>query len=380
RDNKGIQRGLTINEFSRKMQDDLMLFPEIASRKMLIGPLGGGVQLSYMNIAPFLIRHALTSSPYEAIERLKAVFSMTSVNSSEFTLVSGYKLTEAIEFSKDIRILPENCLPPYAIQSPKIDIQGNPISQINLTPFQESFFIEQKINVQKIIFENGEEYSHPSRAIHQKTQNVIYSLTVASDIGFYKYYSYTRFHNQDLNELKFGQSYSLNKKEYIPPMMPKGGSVDIELAKEIFVLLENLNDDFYNEIETVIELLIKARNLQNQKQQALELSIILEFLLQGDKTGEIAHSVSTRTAWLICQEIFGREEIYRTIKTLYDARSKFVHGNRQKLKPKHEVAIRKSFELIRQLILNFIHFGKSLDESELTKIELGFPVNEILGE
>lgn len=86
-------------------------------------------------------------------------------------------------------------------------------------------------------------------------------------------------------------------------------------------------DKIENRIERVMSFLSSARSTAHIPQKITHYMAILECLFSTDGN-EVIHKVSERTAFYLGKTSAERLAIYKTVKTAYNIRSKFVHGDK----------------------------------------------------
>jgi hypothetical protein len=100
--------------------------------------------------------------------------------------------------------------------------------------------------------------------------------------------------------------------------------------------------------------------------RAIDLGIALESLLLSDNDpAELSFRLSLRGAWLIGKNEAERLEIQRSLKKLYDLRSRAVHSGDIERSAKTGATIARGTEICKQLIQKAIELGCDIDWHQL---------------
>jgi|GEM_PF-5124024 len=97
-----------------------------------------------------------------------------------------------------------------------------------------------------------------------------------------------------------------------------------------------------------------ARIRQNDREQALELRLLIEMLLlNGENSGEISETISLRGSWLLGKTVDERRTYYTILKKAYSLSSSAVHGN-YKEKAVNKKIIEDFFDICKKILITFM--------------------------
>lgn len=367
------ERSKIVDEVYQLLKESIKKIPMLAEGKTVGLNLYVAPDIFGKLLASFLVNEAVKTNPSNAVNQLNLLLALDEAPCSIFTAVYGADVKKTVNINDHIRLLPTTELPEYSLIDPSYDM----LEYFNLPYVVLShFFIEQKFNVKPLFITTNETRDNQASLLRREQDDLLFALSLCCESGLSPRFSVERFHNSQLSDIFMPlHSVSIPQHDYLPSSRQEQSEIDVSCSAEIFSMLQKVDEEFHSDISDAMDMYIRAKNLIDPKKQAFELSNILEYFLQRGQTSEIAHSIGVRTAWLIEKNLSPREEIYKTIKYLYDARSKFVHGNRETLKPKHLEAITESFIIVEKVILELLTIGRTLNEKELRKIDLGMPPN-----
>lgn len=166
-------------------------------------------------------------------------------------------------------------------------------------------------------------------SLNREVLNIIHALTLGTQNSVYKHLSFSRFEREELNILQRGSAYSFSSIDYLPGNSRYNVNFDWKEIESIFDKLTAAEGIFYEDLKIIIDRFMKAKNIIDIKQIALELCIIFEFIFIGDERGRISYKVSNR----IAEFLGGSPEEISNVKSIliriYDIRDTFVHGNKR---------------------------------------------------
>ena len=90
----------------------------------------------------------------------------------------------------------------------------------------------------------------------------------------------------------------------------------------------------------------------------------LEALLSEGDRDAIADKIATRAAWLIGTSDRVRNEVFKTVKKLYGARSSIVHGGERNAQKKHSRQLEETRDLMRRILVGLMALRASLDSND----------------
>lgn len=132
-----------------------------------------------------------------------------------------------------------------------------------------------------------------------------------------------------------------------------------ERVKKLFIFFDNNKQ---NSLNVALQRMNNAYLRSSDQDAIIDTVIALEALVNSDGSGEITYKVSIRTACILSEVsecTYSAEEIYETVKKIYNYRSKIVHGkstkaNVNEIKTKDicvNNALASSLEILKYLIL-----------------------------
>ena len=148
------------------------------------------------------------------------------------------------------------------------------------------------------------------------------------------------------------------------PMVPV--KVDQE-AVDLVQRFLAMSADIAPKCDVAIERLNSARRRHSAGNRAIEAGICLEALLgDNDDKGEITYKLCLRTALLLGSNLKQRKDTSKTVRELYNLRSKTVHGNLMKegKRGKNDEIASKGLDVCAEVLRKIVDLNRRFEPAD----------------
>lgn len=304
------------------------------------------------SIASFIMNLLTTHETNQIIEILAASLELDRAKAYNYRLYKGPMLASNIVINDHMRLVPLKEFKNIAVKEYLFSEITRFDPSLGIGFVEPYFVVEQIKEIYPLYVSNSESIDEQSLDTDKKEIQVFESaLTVIFDAPIF----YAQKEIFEKNEL----DAFFQPKIYFSYPSPRPFQFRIEPFYYESKLLEtmreinSLNKDAYRRIRKVINRLSNVMYETDPKIVALELSIIYESIFTTkDENSEISHRIGIRAATFIHRDYEERMKTRKLIKSLYDIRSKFVHGDIAIDKSKVVIDNRtlQAYEIVRENI------------------------------
>lgn len=378
-----IQLGNLLQGISKKLKNYLDSKEKIKSNYLIRKIDGSASAIDEDIVSYLLIKNSFEIGINKALNLVDQLLDLDEATCLQITLASGVEIQEEFTLSNTIRIIPMANLPPYSELNIFAGIWKYELKDLIYQGYAEQFAIVQEANISPLFVDQEKQIldSDEIKKLRKEMQNALFAISLGSGSSIYEHLTFAKFKNDELNILQRGSGYSRPLLDYWPGNPSYKKNVNWEYVLSIFQKLSKSKGKFYKDFSQIMKRFIKTQNLFDQKQLALELSIILEFIFMDNANTEMSYRISNRAAWFLGSVINERADIKSVIKKIYDIRSQFVHGDKSIDKIKMNRSDGSSLnateitslglDITRKIISKILDQGKFLSDDELRKLELG---------
>ena len=344
-----------------------------------IGPIG---TLRHDQIASFLIRTSIEKGSKDSIQELERILSLTKAKSVQYTIIGGVEVNKKKRISESTSIFPIEIIKDYPEYYVFSDFWESAIQDINHRFIPVASVIAQETELSPLFIKDSKD-TNLQEHFRNEAQNIVYAIALGTQKSIFRHMTFWKFKDQSLNILTGVTGYSLPLFKFLPDNFAEDTNLDWRKCSSVFQRLNKLTKVEYDDLKPALTRFLKALSIKDKKLQALELCIILEYiLLSKDEKSELSYRISNRAAWLIGKNLEDRTNIKSIIKKVYNVRSTFVHGNRRdvdKIKTKlfdgSEINVDRilelGFQLTKKIIALVLRKGNLFSKIEFEKAELG---------
>ena len=292
-------------------------------------PHGGGVSVGLPSIARLLLARAIaTEDVAGTVDRFVCFVAENAAKATAVMAVSGVKVTAPIKLGPDVSLIPVTELLP----SPQ---RGMALGQSRLSPFNPRFAIPSALTTsfvfRPVLYRPKNPQPPEEMGAHIPTSNAQSLLGEAFDLlsvlGIYPNFRMFWVQPDDWlmsAGMTSGWQYSSSEEHFGPEV-----GVPVKEAQALGAAYFSIDPQRRNKMLRIpLDRLGRAEREQDFADRAIDLGIALESLLLHDieDHGELRFRLSLRGAWLIGSNHAERLKIQRSLKKLYDLRSRAVHS------------------------------------------------------
>lgn len=342
----------------------------------------GSSQFNPRAAAFFLCRQAIKFGEASAVESLIKIFKRKEADLLCIISVRGISCKNEICLTDSIKLIPMENLPPSSrklslqrsISNPRFDFDS--LSAFNPTFIKpkdiERAFLITTIKIKPVLFDYHQKiedelqnrtYNEAFTSLDE-TRLCLTALGYCSPLEEFRWRQYKDEELEDAANVSTG--ISISPIEIISTYLRKSKEINEKCAFSILKNYLNLPKNFKSRILIALNRLNLAMRRSTVGDIAVELSVALESLLLANEKGDNRFKVSLRSAIAFSENLSERLQCRKTIREMYDIRSKLVHDGKdskhdQDAKKCVEEAIIYSATIIKNLIKN----GEPSNWSEL---------------
>jgi Apea-like HEPN len=342
-------------------------------------PTGHGASSSLESVARLLLARAIASGDVSGtVETFRFYVEKNSAPMIAVMAVRGAKTTGEVRLGPHIRLLPLTSVPPSWLRQQALGhTHALPnFPALSSSPASSALVTDLDFGP---IFYWPSEGGVPSAAAHQRVTSALHHLDEARML---------------LSLLEISTSFRLFWVHPKDPLMRAGASagwlsgrerfdgkdveVDVEDAEALAALYFGIDDARPREtLHIPLDRLDRAVRGDDLADRSIDLGIALEALLLHEPgkqyQGELKFRLALHGAWLGGDDPQDRAEIQKTLKDVYDLRSRAVHTGRVEPNQKNYEMIERGTLLCKRLILKMIQADGRVEWSTLL---LGGPTGE----
>jgi Apea-like HEPN len=273
-----------------------------------------------------VLNRARTKGPDDAVRWLSKVLSATKVSVLRVMPLWGLEVSQPIDLTESIRLLPLSELPNLPQWSePTGPRAGLDVRMYEMQPPKTALVARIVRNL--IISGNDlSEYDFDS-STDGLLEELRLCLTLVAPCAIVPAAQQSLFEDSDFADLALFGGFSLRAMEVRPRDLVSLGVFNTERAQRLVRAYLALNADARGRIHLALDRFDRALRRHTPGDAAMELAISLDSLL-GDSEGELTWKVSLRSALLVAGTKSERLERRAVIQAIYRLRSKVVHTGR----------------------------------------------------
>jgi len=274
----------------------------------------------------FLLNHARTKGPDDAIRWLSKILSATKVSVLRVMPLWGLELSQPIDLTESIRLLPLSELPnlPYWSE-PTRPRPGLDVRMYEMQPPKTALVARI---VQKLMISGDDlsesDFSFPTDNLLEELR---LCLTLVAPSAIVPASQQSLFEDSDFADLALFGGFFLRAMEVRPRDLVSFGVFDIERAQRLVRAYLALDADARGRIHLALDRFDRALRRHTPGDAAIELAISLDSLL-GDGQGELTWKLGLRSALLVAGTKSERVERRAVVEAIYELRSTVVHTGR----------------------------------------------------
>ncbi|MGJ4972949.1 hypothetical protein ACQR1N_10355 [Bradyrhizobium sp. HKCCYLRH1073] len=326
-------------------------------------------QISNWHLAQASIHHLLAKRPVDTI--IADFVDLSAIhmgNSWTYLGIFGYGVSQRIEISEDVAIMPAAEAPPSLAREIifGIDRGGKPILKIGEFRSPKPNLCALLSNKIVVLGDQSiDEKTRTLRMVAEKTSALLRALTLSSGCPFSLGWQISWIDHPAIPyEGIDGYGASGTFEETPKPRSEMPSPVDTELARNIFKSVYSLPSSIKEPVELAIDRLRRSRIHTPSVDTALDLGLAAEIaILHEAKGAELSYRFSLRGAHLLENDPTLRKETFKAFRAMYDARSAAAHTGR--ILPKHHARLAEFDRLCRSAILKLIERGNFPDWDDL---------------
>lgn len=324
---------------------------------------------SNWHLAQASIHHLLAKRAVDTIIADFLDLATTSLgNSWTYVGVFGDGISQRIEISEDVAIMPASEAPPSLAREIifGIDREGQQIVKIGELRPPKPNLCALLSNRIKVLGDRSLDEELPAlKSIAEKTVALIRALTLSSGCPFSLGWQISWLDHPAIpyeGMSSYGASGTF--EETPKPRSERGSPVDPTLARDVFKSVYSLPSGIAAPIELAIDRLRRSRIHTPSVDTALDLGLAAEIALLHDaKSTELSFRFSLRGTRLLTSDPTTAKETFKAFRAMYDARSAAAHTG--KITPKHQSRLAEFDLLCRSAILKLIERGTFPDWDDL---------------
>ena len=316
-----------------ELTKELESVPEIAKwEKQRVATYFGESEIHFSYLAGAMVERVMDGvAPVTVVDDLMDLFLNPNVGLKIIMGVVGIKVTDSIELSKGVCVLPPSKLPPSKVREEMFDVgrDGKVLHRgrfLSDGPPGAALVIDGRMTVI-----HGHSHGHTERKelvdhVTLKQARALTCLTLSGPtcapfiVSASSWVAHPAFPYSGFGSLGYA------RWQGIAPLQP--GDVDASQASNLYSKIEALDKPDWEPIMRATERLQRSRSHMAEADRAIDLGIALEMTLLHEidrEHTELSYRAAVRGAWLLGKNGAERRQIFNALKVAYDARSAAVH-------------------------------------------------------
>lgn len=326
-------------DLETKILEAVALDPSFGSlRSAWVSFAGSGNPVNYGNLPAHLVGNVLAGEPAEEVlDRLRAFAAKGTSSGWWYAAISGVTVPNVSEFATGIDLVPWAEVQDSSQKERLSPTKWRPESLEGLRP-EPNCALRFKFPERRVLFPNALEGSLANSmpeldSIHKKIANAIRAITALLGRPVAVLGSWPTASDQVLQQMcgatfQFGDALN-DVAMFSPSNNPV--TLDVDAAGKLFESLERFHGNDANAIKTALDRIILALRQFSTVGKAIDLGIALEVILlheMNGEQGELKYRSAMRGAHFVGGDKANQKVTFKTLKDVYDLRSKAVHTGR----------------------------------------------------